>query len=181
MWYTARRLERRPAVATNFREKFAEFGKFKQPSNVYRRVARKSAPPSKEPRIGLFWFIAEDRRPSRFASASRPFSEVSEIGGFKTLDEGHVDVWPTLQRHDQTLADYEYDYFPRGRVNWRKEDERWLLVLDPKLNHSPFITFIVHSWKIPRRRLLVLTDSHYRSLARIGHPSGARIGTNGAS
>jgi hypothetical protein len=138
-------------------------------------VESKSAISPNEARIGLFWFIAEDRKASRFASISRPFSEVSEIGGFKTLDEGHVDVWPTLQRLDQTLVDDEYDYFPRGRVNWRKEDDRWLLVLDPKLNHSPFITYIVLSWTLPRSRLLVLTDAHYRSLARIGHPSGARM------
>ena len=53
----------------------------------------------------------------------------------RPLDEGHVDVWPTVQRLDQSVVDYEYDYFPRGRVNWRKEDDQWLLVLDPKLNH----------------------------------------------
>jgi hypothetical protein len=126
-------------------------------------------PPS-EPRIGLFWFIAQDRRPSRFASISRPFSKVPEVAGFKTLDEGHVDVWLTLQRVDRTLADYEYDYFPRGRVNWRKEDDKWLLVLDRKLNRSPFIDHIVLAWKIPETRLLVLTDAHYSSLTRVGTP-----------
>jgi hypothetical protein len=125
---------------------------------------------SNEPRLGLFWFIAKDRSLSRFSSISRPFSGVAEVAGFKTLDEGHVDVWPTVQRLDQTLLDYDYDYFPRGRVNWRKEDDRWLLVLDPKLNRSPFITHIVLAWKIPRDRLLVLTDAHYRSLARVGPP-----------
>ena len=76
-----------------------------------------------KPRLGLFWFIAKDRNHSRFASISRPFSRVAEVAGFKTLDEGHVDVWPTLQRLDQSLADYDYDYFPRGRVNWRREDD----------------------------------------------------------
>jgi hypothetical protein len=96
--------------------------------------------------------------------------EFSKVAGFKTLDEGHVDVWPTIQRLDHTLVDYEYDYFPRGRANWRKEDDRWLLVLDPKLNRSPFIAHIVRAWKIPRNRLLVLTDAHYRSLGRVGPP-----------
>ena len=134
------------------------------------RVEIEAVSPSNEPRLGLFWFIAKDRGPSRFASISRPFSGVAEVAGFKTLDEGHVDVWPTLQRLDQTLADYDYDYFPRGRVNWRKEDDRWLLVLDPKLNRGTFIAYIVLAWKIPRTRLLVLTDAHYRSLARVGAP-----------
>ena len=125
---------------------------------------------SNEPRVGLFWFIAKDRDPSRFVSISRPFSEVAEVAGFKTLDEGHVDVWPTVQRRDHTLADYDYDYFPRGRMNWRKEDDRWLLVFDSKLNRGTFIAYIVRAWKIPRNRLLVLTDAHYRSFARVGPP-----------
>ena len=120
--------------------------------------------------MGLFWFIAKDRSPSHFASLSRPFSRVAEVAGFKTLDEGHADVWPTLQRLDRNLVDHDYDYFPRGRVNWRKEDDRWLLVLDPKLNRETFIAYIVLAWKIPRNRLLVLTDAHYRSLARVGAP-----------
>lgn len=75
------------------------------------------------------------------------------------LDDGHVDIWPTIQRLDQILMDYDYDYFPRSRVNWRKEDDRSLLVFDPKLNRSPFITCISLAWKIPRNRLLVLTDA----------------------
>jgi hypothetical protein len=140
-----------------------------------KKVEIEPVPP--EPRLGLFWFIAKDRTSSRFASLSRPFCEVSEIGGFKTLDEGHVDVWPRLQRVDQTLLPYEYEYFPRGRVNWRKEDDRWLLVLDPKLNHSPFITYIVIAWKLPLKRLLVLPDAHYRSISRVGPPpQGKSVG-----
>ena len=63
---------------------------------------------------------------------------------------------------DQTLMDYDYDYFPRGRVNWRKEDNKWLLVLDPKLNRSPFITHIVLAWNIPRKRLGVVTEDFNR-------------------
>jgi hypothetical protein len=98
------------------------------------------------------------------------FSRVGEVAGFKTLDEGHVDVWPTFQRLDRSLADYDYDYFPRGRVNWRKEDDRWLLVLDEKLNRAPFIAYIVLAWEIPRHRLLVMTGAHYCSLARVGAP-----------
>jgi hypothetical protein len=130
--------------------------------------------PSNEPRLGLFWFIAEHRRPSRFASISRPLSTISEVAGFKTLDEGHVDVWPTVQRLDQTVLPYEYEYFPRGRVNWRKEDDKWILVLDPKFKRAPFITHVVVAWKIPRERLLVLTDAHYRSMARVGPPHDFR-------
>jgi hypothetical protein len=124
---------------------------------------------SAEPRLGLFWFIAQERNPSRFASCSRPFSKVSEVAGFKSLDEGHVDIWPILQRLDATLLPYDYEYFPRGRVKWRKDD-KWILILDPKLRHAPFIAHILIAWKIPRNLLVVLTDPRYRSTASVGLP-----------
>jgi hypothetical protein len=123
---------------------------------------------SSESRLGLFWFVATDRKASRFASLSRSFNEVAEIGGFKTLDEGHVDVWLKLKRLHQALVPYEYEHFPRGRVNWRKEDDKWILLLDPKLNSDPFIAHVTNTWSLPRNRLLVLTDAHYRSVAHVG-------------
>jgi hypothetical protein len=145
-------------------------GKFKRTSKVSIGVEPEPILYSNEPRLGLFWFIAQDRKPSRFTSCSRPLSQVSEVAGFKTLDEGHVDIWPTIQRLDPTLLNYDYDYFPRGRMNWRKEDDRWLLVLDRKLSRAPFVTHIVNAWKIPPDRLLILHDAHYRSIARVGPP-----------
>ena len=137
------------------------------PSNESMGVETEPTLHSNEPRLVLFWFIAQDRKPSRFTSCSRPFSQVPEVAGFKTLDEGHVDIWPTVQRLDQTLMDYDYDYFPRGRVNWRKEDDRWLLVLDRKLSRAPFVTHIVNAWKIPRSRLLILTNGWRASGTRL--------------
>ncbi|WP_394887974.1 hypothetical protein [Mesorhizobium sp. AaZ16] len=113
-------------------------------------------------RIGLFWFITLGRGLGRFASASLPWSAVEEIGGFKTYDKGHIDVWPEIQRRDTTLRNFEYEHFPRGRVNWRCEDDAWLLLLDPKLNDRAFIDHIVKQWNLPQKRLRVFEDSHYR-------------------
>jgi hypothetical protein len=60
---------------------------------------------------------------SRFVSSSRPFSRIQEAAGFKTLEEGHADIWPIVQRLNSSVADFEYDHFPRGRVNWRGKDD----------------------------------------------------------
>src|SRR5436309_2374456 len=85
-------------------------------------VGNESVLSSAESRLGLFWFIAKSRSASRLAPMSRPFSGVAEGRGSKTLDEGHVGVWPTLLCLDQSLTNYDYDYFPR-RVNWREEQD----------------------------------------------------------
>jgi hypothetical protein len=115
------------------------------------------------PRLGLFWFVNEGEQHSRFLSFSRSWDEVPEIGGFKTLDEGHVDIWPSYQRQYPFLRSYEYEAFPRGRVNWRAEDKTWLLLLDPKLNSEPFTSHVIEAWRLPVDRLTILTDPHYRS------------------
>lgn len=121
------------------------------------------------PRLGLFWF-ATVAGGCRFLEFSRPWKEVPEIGGFKTLDEGHVDVWRSFQKQYPPLRSFEYEAFPRGRVNWRGDDEMWLLLLDPKLNSALFISHVVDKWHLPRDRLIIMTDPHYRSSEEIALP-----------
>jgi hypothetical protein len=41
------------------------------------------------------------RQSRRLAALSRPFRQVSEVAGFKTLDEGHVDV---CQKHQNRMC-----------------------------------------------------------------------------
>jgi hypothetical protein len=127
-----------------------------------------NSPPA--PRIGIFWFVAETLESSRFLSFSRPWTEVREIAGFKTLDEGHVDVWPLFQRQYPFLRVYEYEAFPRGRVNWSADGDQWLLLLDPKLEGRSFISHIVKEWNLPIDRLTIMTDPHYRSSQQVGLP-----------
>jgi len=119
--------------------------------------------PFPEPRLGLFWFVPDRNGRATFLSLSRPWSEVPEIGGFKTLDEGHVDVWPRLQVRHAFLRGAPYERFPRGRVNWRASDGAWLLLLDPKLRATAFVSAIADEWRLPSGSLLILTDPHYRS------------------
>jgi hypothetical protein len=116
-----------------------------------------------EPRIGLFWGLPGAGSRPRLVGLSRRVSEVSEIGGFRTLEEGHVDIWPRITRRWPNLRGVPYEYFPRGRVNWRADDDRFLLLLDRKLTTEEFISILVSRWHLPRARLIVLSDPHYRS------------------
>jgi hypothetical protein len=83
-------------------------------------------------RIGLFWFIAKDRNPARFAGVSRKWSSVPTVAGKKVLDQDHANVWPIVQKLDHHLQRYPYDYFPRGRLIWLEDGDRWQL----KARHS---------------------------------------------
>jgi hypothetical protein len=98
-------------------------GKFKRASTVYRRNIggwTSSQFPPTNPDWDSFGSSRRVIAGLHDSPQSHGLSvEFSKVAGFKTLDEGHVDVWPTVQRLDHTLVDYEYDYFPRGRANWR--------------------------------------------------------------
>ncbi|WP_162815648.1 hypothetical protein [Microvirga aerophila] len=48
-------------------------------------------------------------------------------------------------------------------MNWRADDDRFLLLLDRKLTTEEFISTLVSRWHLPRARLIVLSDPHYRS------------------
>jgi len=124
-----------------------------------------------QPRLGLFWFIAKDRNASRFAALSRPLVEVPEIGDFQRLNESHVDAWSEVQLLDSSLKQYEFDYFPRGRVDFLRPGSRWLLSLDSKLQRGAFVAYIVLQWRIPPGHLTVKVDRDYRSTACIGPPA----------
>ena len=65
------------------------------------------------PRIGLFC-VAPDRAGAwDIRDVAKSEAEVPSIGGFRTLEVGHVDVW-------QRIGGYltrDYGLYPRGRVN----------------------------------------------------------------
>lgn len=65
---------------------------------VISTVRTGAAEVSPEPRIGLFWGLPGAGSWPRLIGLSRRVSKVSEIGGFRTLEEGHVDVWPQITR-----------------------------------------------------------------------------------
>jgi hypothetical protein len=121
-------------------------------------------------RIGLFWFIAKDRNPARFAGVSRQWSCVPTVAGKKVLDQGHADVWPIVQKLDHKLQRYPDDYFPRGRLIWLEGGDRWQLFVDQKLKRGAYVAHIAIAWKTPLERLVVSVDSQYRSLACVGSP-----------
>jgi hypothetical protein len=122
------------------------------------------------PRLGLFWFIAKDRNQSRFAAFSRPLDAVPEFDDFQRLNDSFVNAWSEVQRLDSSLKQYEFDYFPRGRVDFFRPGRRWLLSLDSKLQRGAFVAHIVLQWGIPPGHLTVKIAREYQSTACIGPP-----------
>ena len=122
-------------------------------------------------RVGLFWFIAKDRNPSRFASVSRALVDVPRSENFHRLDATHTKTWPDLRRLDPALEPYDFDYFPRGSVEYLALDDQWLLNVDPTLRRGAFVAYVVVQWNIPPPRLIIRVAHDYQSIARVGPPA----------
>lgn len=124
--------------------------------------ARSNVLTAMPPHLGLFWVAPDPAGAWDILAVSRPASDVAEHGGFRTLDLGHAEAWPRLRG---SLA-RDYGDYPRGRVNWRAEDDRFLLLLDAVLLSLGWRDGIARRFALPAEATLTLTDPHYRSRHR---------------
>jgi hypothetical protein len=111
------------------------------------------------PLLGFFWVVQMTAEDWGIVSVLHKFEEVPELAGFRTVNEGHVDAWPRLGGH----LDPDYGAFPRGRVNWRMEDDRLLLLLDPVLLRRGWTPRLLEHFALDPAHTTVMTDPHYRS------------------
>jgi hypothetical protein len=118
-----------------------------------------------EPCLGFFWVLPVNDHKEEFALAAviAPVSQIPVIGGFRTVDQGHVDIWPLLCATLPHLTEYEYEDFPRGRVNWRASDDRFLLLMDRKLFRPIVERSLMTRFALPDDKTLTMQDSHYVS------------------
>ena len=98
-------------------------------------------------------------------------TSVSELNDRKAISQTHAEAWREVQRIDQSLASYAFDYFPRGRIEYFAPGRWWLLFLDPKLNRGAFVAHLVVHWRLNAGRLTALKEPTYGSEACVGMPT----------
>ena len=72
--------------------------------------------------VGLFFFVG-----GKFLFHGCSFENAENYGDFLIYPNGHYDVW-----EDKYFNKYkvDYDYYPRGRVVYRKSDKRFIVYYD---------------------------------------------------
>lgn len=114
------------------------------------------------PHLGIFWGYQYDGK-LVLAVLKAPANTVDTIGGFKTMDTGHVDAWAEITRVHPQVAHLEYDEVPRGRVNWREADRNYLILADPKLLDISNRKTLLEIFNLQGSKVTFLTDEHYRT------------------
>ena len=64
--------------------------------------------------------------------------DAENYGDFLIYPESHFDIW---ERHYEKHYGVDYDYFPRGRVAYRKTDKTFLIFYDKCLD-SEILTLV---------------------------------------
>ncbi len=83
--------------------------------------------PKEELPVGLFFYVD-----GNFAFAGCSLSKAETYGDFLIFPEGHYDTWEHYSYLKYTKAGMEvdYDYYPRGRVVYRKSDDTFIIYHD---------------------------------------------------
>src|SRR5258708_35413480 len=100
-------------------------------------------------RLGIFWFCGVGRKPAVFVGISRAWASIRVIGRTSKLDVNHENGRTHVQRLNPTLALFEFDHFPRGRLEWHEHTDQWRLV-DQKLLRGGFVVTVLWYWKPPK-------------------------------
>jgi hypothetical protein len=89
--------------------------------------------------------------------------EAEAYRDFKTHPHGHVEYWPCLATRLNILRPLSYDYYPRGRVNCAKMEQRYFLYLDRCLMKRPeIVRSIKESMSLSDQEVEIMTDEHYQ-------------------
>lgn len=83
--------------------------------------------PRDELEVGLFFFVD-----GNFAFSGCALTDAEKYGDFLVYPESHYDVW---NRYESIVfagkkGKVDYDYFPRGRIVYRKSDDTFIIYYD---------------------------------------------------
>lgn len=75
--------------------------------------------------VGLFFYVENN-----FEFAGCKLSAAEIYGDFLIFPESHYDVWNRHLRFKGPKKNVDYDYYPRGRVVYRKSDDTFIIYYD---------------------------------------------------
>lgn len=99
---------------------------------------------------GLFFYVN-----GRWLFHSCNLCEAESYGNFLVYPHSHMDIWK--QNYEATYQ-VDFDYFPRGRIAYRKADDTYLVYYDQCL--EPVINSVVERYA--GGKILLGYDEHYQ-------------------
>ena len=121
------------------------------------------------PLIGIFWMISTSEG-VRLLAASCLLDKAEPYGDCLTFGPGHYEIWRGWRQSREldaaaraVVRAHEYEDWPRGRIVFNREQNRFILYADRKLRRPETIEAIQQRFQLPADRTAVEADFHYQS------------------
>ena len=104
-----------------------------------------------EQQVGLFFVVNGN---IFFHGCS--LTEAENYGDFKIYNRSHFEIWEKCYFENYKV---DYDYFPRGRITYNKNEERYWLYKDCCIEDN-----LIQNWLMNQgySSILLKEDEHYR-------------------
>ena len=83
--------------------------------------------------------------------------EAEAYGDFLNYPHSHYKIW---EKHYESKYNVEFDYYPRGRVVYRKTDDTYLIYYDKCM--EPFIETVAKKYDGKGKKAILGYDEHYQ-------------------
>jgi len=128
---------------------------------------------TEEPKVGIFWSIPNGMNKQALVIDSTSLDKAETYGRFLTHPRGHFEVWEHWKKSGPVglaaaglpaaIMWHEYEDFPRGRVVYHREKQRFTIYADRRLQNARFIHRLVAAFALPSTDVDVVSDEHYRT------------------
>lgn len=123
--------------------------------------------------VGIFWAIQEQGAAVSIEDHRCSLKEAEPYGTMLTCPHGHYEVWEQWHKAggQAAIAGSEYEEWPRGRIVYDSESDRFILYADAQILRDPaLIAQINERFGLPMDRIDAKRDNHYRSTRRLSRP-----------
>ena len=108
------------------------------------------------PQVGIFWIL-----PDGLLAFGVPYPEGEKYGDFLNTPDGHYETWEKLRKISGKLPE-DYTAYPRGRIVYRINDQKFLVYMNRKhLNNTRIRESIVREFQLLADHVEFIHDRHY--------------------
>ncbi len=125
-----------------------------------------------EPEVGIFFIVGDE-----LFRKSTPLCD-AELSDDSRIHLGsHRAFWEEIRREKAVLSGVPYDFYPRGRVLFSANDERfWVYVDRPTRKDHVMIVNILSEFHLPQDKTKIRCDPQYKCRACNPHNVADAIG-----
>jgi len=108
------------------------------------------------PQVGIFWIL-----PDGLLAFGVAYTESEKYGGFLNTPDGHYETWEQLRKTSRKLPE-DYTSYPRGRIVYRINDQKFLVYLNRKhIKDTKIKKRIIMEFSLPADKIIFKHDSNY--------------------